>query len=254
MDETGDLSPEGRDGTGVAPRRRLFVEGPLSAGAEIVPGEGQAHWLVNVMRLQPGAEIAVFDGANGEWRARLAGTRKKPLLEILAPLRPQEAAPDLWLLFAPIRGARLEFIAEKATELGVGRLVPVITRRTVHPKVNLARLRANAVEAAEQCGGLLVPEVAAPRPLGDVLADLGPGRNLLFCDEEGGGPALEAMRAAGPGPWAILIGPEGGFDDAERALLARVKAGIRVSLGRRILRAETAALAALSLWHAAFDS
>ena len=252
MDETGETGPAGD--AAAAPRRRLFVEGPLAVGAEIVPGDGQAHWLVNVMRMQPGAELAVFDGASGEWRARLAGTRKKPLLEILSPLRPQEAAPDLWLLFAPIKGSRLEFVAEKATELGVGRLVPVVTRRTAHPKANLARLRANAIEAAEQCGGLLVPEIDAPRPLGDVLAGLDPARRLLFCDEEGGAPAFAAMRAAGPGPWAILIGPEGGFDDAERAMLSRVKAGIRVSLGRRILRAETAAVAALALWHAAFDS
>jgi len=235
------------------PRRRLHVEGPLAPGAEIAPAPGQAHWLVNVMRLAPGEAVAVFDGRNGEWRARLAGTRKRPVLTVEAPLRPQEPAPDLWLLFAPIKGARTELIAEKATELGVARLMPVITRRTAYPKVNLSRLHANAVEAAEQCGGLVVPEVVQAQPLPEVLGGWDPARRLLFCDEEGGPPALEALNRSGPGPWAILIGPEGGFDADERALLARLDFAVRASLGRRVLRAETAATAALALWHAALN-
>jgi 16S rRNA (uracil1498-N3)-methyltransferase len=247
------MSGEDSAGTGPAPRRRLHVEGPLTSGVVIQPNANQAHWLLNVVRLGVGDEVAVFDGVSGEWRARVAGSRKRPVLEVEAPIRLQEPAPDLWLLFAPIKGARVELIAEKATELGVARLVPVITRRTVHARVNVNRIRANAVEAAEQCGGLLVPEVAEPRPLGDVLGAWDPARRLLFCDEEGGPPALLELGRRGPGPWAILVGPEGGFDEAERALLGRLPYAVRVSLGRRVLRAETAATAALALWHAVLD-
>ncbi|MEM8990106.1 MAG: 16S rRNA (uracil(1498)-N(3))-methyltransferase [Pseudomonadota bacterium] len=236
-----------------ASKIRLFVEAPLAAGAEVMLSGDQAHYLVNVMRLREGAEISVFNGNDGEWRARVAAlARKGGGLEALERLRAQAAPPDLWLLFAPLKKARTDFVAEKACEMGCRRLIPVFTQHTNAERVNAARLRAHAVEAAEQCGLLSVPEIAEPMALGAALAALGP-RRLMFCDETGAGrPAAAVLAEAGTGgPWAVLIGPEGGFSDAERARLTAHPGAVPVSLGPRILRADTAAVAALALWQAA---
>jgi len=231
------------------PRQRLYVEAPLAAGAVVAATPDQAHYLLNVLRLGAGAAIALFNGRDGEWAAEMQpqGKRNCDLLP-RERLRPQAAAPDTWLLFAPVKGQRTEFIAEKATELGVSVLQPVITARTNASRVNIARLAANAREAAEQSWRLDVPEVREARSLDAVLDAWPAGRRLLFCDETGASPpAPLALRAATPGPWAALIGPEGGFSAAE---LERVKAlphVLSVGLGPRILRADTAAVAALAL-------
>ncbi|MFN0114601.1 MAG: 16S rRNA (uracil(1498)-N(3))-methyltransferase [Paracoccaceae bacterium] len=235
---------------------RLYVEHPLGPGQRVPLAAPQAHYLLNVMRLAAGAEVLAFNGRDGEWRAALEPDgRRGGALACLAQTRPQGAAADLWLLFAPLKKARTDFLVEKAVELGAGRLLPVDTAFTSSERVREDRLRAHAVEAAEQCGATTVPEVAAIAPLAKVLAGWPGGRRLWFCDEaEGaaGGPAaLAAFAAAGPGPAAILTGPEGGFSEAERARLRQFTFVSPVSLGPRILRAETAALAALTLWQAA---
>jgi 16S rRNA (uracil1498-N3)-methyltransferase len=202
------------------------------------------------MRLKRGDEIAVFNGRDGEWRAAIEGFgRGWCSLDLRERSRAQTAVPDLWLLFAPIKRARVDFIAEKATELGAAELMPVITRYTAIRRVNTQRLRANAIEAAEQCGRLSVPEVHEPEALEAWLARWPPERRLLFCDESGAGaePAAALARAE-PGPWAILIGPEGGFDEAERRMIRELPGACAISLGPRTLRAETAAMVALGLW------
>lgn len=235
------------------PRQRLHVEAPLAAGAAVAATADQAHYLLHVLRLGAGATIALFNGRDGEWAAevRPRGKRDCGLLPV-ARLRPQAASPDTWLLFAPVKGQRSEFIAEKATELGVSVLQAVITARTVASRVNIVRLAANAREAAEQSWRLDVPEVREARSLDAVLDAWPAGRRLLFCDETGASPpAPEALRGVSPGPWAVLIGPEGGFSAAE---LGRVKAlpqVLSVGLGPRILRADTAVVAALALLQAA---
>lgn len=236
-----------------APKVRLFVAGPLGPDAAVVPTADQANYLFNVMRLGPGAEVALFDGQHGEWRAVLEKAhRRDGLLRCAESLRPQDTAPDLDLLFAPLKKARTDFVAEKATEMGVRRLMPVFTRYTNAERVNADRLRAHAVEAAEQCGILTVPEVAEPRPLGAVLDGWNPARRLLFCDESlTAAPAAQVLAAAGPGPWAVLVGPEGGFAPEEQARLRALPCAHAVTLGPRILRADTAAVAALALWQAA---
>lgn len=229
---------------------RLFVEAPLAPGASVALGREQAHYLLNVMRLPPGAAVLLFNGRDGEWRALLAeGSRRGAVLICEDLTRPQSEPPDLWLLFAPVKKARTVFIAEKAAEMGARRLLPVITRHTNAERVNAARLRANAVEAAEQCGLLSVPEVAEPRRLEAALAGWDGARRLIFCDETmaGGG----AFSGVGPGPAAILTGPEGGFAPEEAAMLRALPFAHPVSLGPRILRAETAAVAAMALWQAA---
>lgn len=219
-------------------------------------GREQAHYLFSVMRLGPGAPVLLFNGRDGEWLATVAeAERRGGSLVCRRQTRPQDAPPDLWLAFAPIKKARTDFIVEKATELGCARVLPVRTRHTQAERVNIARLRAHAVEAAEQCGRLSVPEVAQPVTLADHLSEMAsstPRRRLLFCDESGGGaPALAVLRTAPSGPWTVLIGPEGGFDAGERARLAAYPLAVSVSLGPRILRADTAAVAALALWQAA---
>ena len=206
----------------------------------------QAHYLFAVMRLGVGASVLCFDGRSGEWRAEVteAGRRGGTLVcaEETAPLR---LPPDLWLLFAPIRKARTDFIVEKATEMGAARILPVQTRYTNADRIRQGRLQAHAVEAAEQCGGTFVPEVCDLQPL-DVVLDAWPGdRRLMWCDEHRAG-SVEPLGA--PGPWAILIGPEGGFAERERTRLAAMPEVHRASLGPRILRADTAAVAALTLW------
>ncbi len=233
-----------------APKIRLFVEAPLGAGAPVELAPEQAHYLVNVMRLRAGDEALLFNGRDGEWRARLAEAgRRAARMECLERTREQTEPPDLWLLFAPLKKTRTDFVAEKAAELGARRVLPVITRHTNSERVNAARLRANAVEAAEQCGILSVPEVAEPAKLFDALSGWDPARALHFCDETMVG-AAPAFAEAAPPPAAVLIGPEGGFAPEEAERLRRLPFARPVSLGPRVLRAETAAVAALTLWQA----
>lgn len=233
-------------------RIRLFVTGDLSPGAEVVLEAPQAHYLFTVMRLGPGARVAVFNGRDGEWLAEVVDAgRKSGRLVARDPGQPQRRPPDLWLLFAPIKKARTDFIVEKATELGAARILPVFTRRTASERLRPDRLRAHAIEAAEQCGETAVPEIAEPARLDAVLAAWDPARRLMFCDEaRDARPAAEALAAAGPGPWAILTGPEGGFAPEEAARLRDLPFVTRVTLGPRVLRADTAAVAAIALWQA----
>ncbi len=230
---------------------RLFVERPLGAGQSLPLEAAQAHYLRTVLRLGPGGAVRVFNGVDGEWSARLAGGRQ-PTLEVADRQRPQAAEPGPTLLVAPIKKPRLEWLLEKAVELGVARIVPVITERSVVRPDASHRLRLRAVEAAEQCGRLTVPSLAEPAPLAAAVteaATLGP---LAFADEAGGGVPLIAALEAGPLD-VFLIGPEGGFAPAERrALLAREWV-VPVSLGRTILRAETAAVYAVACWRGLAD-
>jgi 16S rRNA (uracil1498-N3)-methyltransferase len=232
-------------------RVRLFLDQTLGAGEPVALARNQANYLFNVMRLGVGDAIHAFNGRDGEWRMEVAeaGRRSGTLVarEQTAPLR---LPPDLWLLFAPIKKARTDFIVEKATELGAARILPVQTEFTNAERVRRDRLQAHAVEAAEQCGGTFVPEVAELQPLSRVLDGWPGDRRLLFCDEARVGPA-DAIGQAARGRWAILIGPEGGFSEAERARLVGMDQARPVSLGPRILRADTAAVAAMTLWQAA---
>jgi 16S rRNA (uracil1498-N3)-methyltransferase len=235
---------------------RLFVEADLAGGTEAPLDDTQVHYLRHVMRRPDGAPLLLFNGRDGEWRGTLEGRGKKAAVaRILQRTREQTAEPDVWLCFAPIKRARIDYVAEKATELGAAVLQPILTHHTVVERVNLDRLRANAVEAAEQTERLSVPEVRPPVDLQHLLAGWPPDRRLLVCDETGGGPPIaqtlagmdEAARSA---PWAILIGPEGGFDAGELAAIRRMKDVIAVGLGPRILRADTAAISALACWQA----
>ena len=227
---------------------RLFVEQALSDGLVLTLDGAPANYLGNVLRLGPGAEVKLFDDRTGEWLARIeeAG-RKRVTLAVTRRLRSREDVPDLWLVFAPVKRAPLDWMIEKATELGVARLVPVVTQRTVVDRVNLDRLRAISIEAAEQCDRTALPGLAEPVKLEKLLKEWPAERALLFADEEGGEPLQEAAK---PGPAAILIGPEGGFTAEERETIRALPFARAVALGPRILRAETAALAALSLWMA----
>lgn len=230
---------------------RLFVEQEIADGQEIRIGGGQAHYLLSVMRLKPGAPVKLFDGGTGEWLAEAAAIGRRDLvLRVVARLRPREPVPDLWLCAAPIKKGRVDWVAEKACELGVDRLVPVLTRRTVIDRLNGDRLRAHMIEAAEQCGRTAIPMLAEPIKLPALLQQWPAGRSLFFADESGGAPAFETM-SAHPGPAAILIGPEGGFDTEERAAIRALPQAVGITLGPRILRAETAAAAAVALWMAA---
>ncbi|MBI2239957.1 MAG: 16S rRNA (uracil(1498)-N(3))-methyltransferase [Magnetospirillum gryphiswaldense] len=228
---------------------RLHVPNDLSADSGIVLGKDQSHYLANVMRLKEGEAVALFNGRDGEWAASLQKVAKSGVaIHVHTQTRPQTPEPDLWLLAAPIKKDRVDLVAEKAAELGVSRLWPVFTRRTVMSRVNTERLAANMAEAAEQCERLTIPEMAEPAALDKVLAGWDAERPLLFLDESGSGqPIAAALAGMAPGKLAVLVGPEGGFDDTERALLARLPFAVPVSLGPRILRAETAAIAALSV-------
>jgi 16S rRNA (uracil1498-N3)-methyltransferase len=234
---------------------RLFVEAALSAGSEVALSEAQAHYLRHVMRRPDGTTVLVFNGRDGEWQGMFESRgRKAGLVRLEKRTRAQAPEPDIWLCFAPVKRARIDYIAEKATELGVARLQPVLTQRTVVERVNVERLRANAVEAAEQTERLTVPDVRPPQELTRLLADWPAGRRLLLCDETGGGPPIAGVltgfdATARAAPWAIVIGPEGGFAEAELAALRRLDV-TAVGLGPRILRADTAALAALACWQA----
>lgn len=228
---------------------RLYVTEPLEGLAQIMIAGQQAHYLGGVMRAKPGDPVRLFDDISGEWLARVAHLGKRDLvLTIEAKLAPREAVPDLWLLMAPIKKGRIDWMIEKACELGVDRIVPVITRRTIVDKINADRLRAHMIEAAEQCGRTALPTLAEPVRLDRLLADWPGGRMLLFADEAGGAPLADVAR---PAPAAILIGPEGGFTDEERNAIRAVSTAHGVSLGPRILRADTAAVAAVGLWMAA---
>lgn len=228
---------------------RLFVPNDLAADTGIVLGKDQSHYLANVMRLKEGEVVALFNGRDGEWTASLQKVAKSAVaIHVQTQTRPQTPEPDLWLLAAPIKKDRVDLVAEKAAELGISRLWPVFTRRTVMSRVNSERLAAHMVEAAEQCERLTVPELAEPAALDKVLSGWDAGRPLLFLDESGGGqPIADALAGMKPGKLALLVGPEGGFDDHERAMLARLPFSVPVGLGPRILRAETAAIAALSV-------
>ncbi|MBX3498802.1 MAG: 16S rRNA (uracil(1498)-N(3))-methyltransferase [Alphaproteobacteria bacterium] len=232
---------------------RLYVEDDLAQGANVALDGPRAHYLRDVLRLAVGSDVVLFNGRDGEWLAEVtAMTRRSLDLGIVMQTGRQVAGPDLWLCFAPVKKARIDFIAEKATELGVSALVPVVTRRTHVGRVNVERLRANAVEAAEQTERLTIPEVRAPVTLERLLRGWPAGRRLLVADETGGGrPILDALRDAQPGPWAVLIGPEGGFTREELDRVAALPGVLPVGLGPRILRADTAALAALACLQAA---
>jgi len=235
---------------------RLFVEADLGAGGEVPLDEAQVHYLRNVMRRPDGSPLLLFNGRDGEWRGALSARGKKSAVaEVGERTREQVPEPDVWLCFAPVKRARIDYIAEKATELGVSVLQPVVTHHTAVERVNVGRLRANAIEAAEQTERPTVPEVRDPMDLGKLLDGWPGGRRLMMCDETGGGPpiadALSALdEAARAAPWAIVIGPEGGFAEIELQALRRIKDVMAVGLGPRILRAETAALAALACWQA----
>jgi 16S rRNA (uracil1498-N3)-methyltransferase len=230
---------------------RLFVETALSAGVELRLDGAQAHYLIAVMRMKLGAPVKLFDDISGEWLAEVVGLAKRDLtLRVSDHLREREAVPDLWLLAAPIKKARIDLVAEKACELGVALYRPVITRRTIVERLNLDRLLSHMVEAAEQCGRTALPTLEQPVKLAALLKDWPKGRHLFFADETGGAAFAEAAKA-NTGPAAILIGPEGGFDDEERAAIRAVPNAIAISLGPRILRAETAAISSVAIWMAA---
>jgi 16S rRNA (uracil1498-N3)-methyltransferase len=235
---------------------RLYVTQALDDGVRIDLEAPQAHYLRNVLRLAVGEPVRLFNGRDGEWHAAVAEMeRRSTVLAVSQRLRPQHAEPDVWLCFAPVKRARLDFLVEKASELGVARLVPAFTTRTMVERVNLERLRANAVEACEQSERLTVPEIAEPVDLARLLADWPRERRIMICDETGGGvpvaAALGALDDAARGaPWSILIGPEGGFTRAELDRVNAMPGVTAVGLGPRILRADTAALAALALWQA----
>lgn len=238
--------------------QRLFVEADLAAGAQIELAREQSNYLLSVLRMQDGDQVHVFNGRDGEWRAQVrARTRREAALEIGERVRDQEPVCDLHYLFAPLKHARLDYMVQKAVEMGASRLVPVITRRTQAARVNTGRMRANAIEAAEQCGVLAIPSVDEPVKLEKIVAgwaagEAASGRRLVFCDEDAPpGDSVAALRAAcppgDPPPLAVLVGPEGGFDPAERRALLGLPGVITISLGPRILRADTAAVAALAV-------
>lgn len=225
---------------------RLFVRAALAPDVAVALDPGQANYLCNVLRLDVDGAVLLFDGASGEWEARIAEAgRKRATLIVGRQRRPAEASPDLTLAFAPVKRAPLDWLVEKATEIGVAALVPLITRRTVVDRVKRERMENIAIEAAEQCGRTVLPNVSDPVALDRFLASLDATATLLFADEQGGMPIAEA---ASPGPTIILTGPEGGFTDAERAAIRAAPGARAISLGPRILRAETAALAAAAAW------
>jgi 16S rRNA (uracil1498-N3)-methyltransferase len=227
---------------------RLFVRQPLGEGVRVDLEPAQANYLGNVLRLDEGSPLLLFDGSSGEWRARIVEAGKKRMaLSVERLTREAENVPDVWLAFAPVKRAQVDWLVEKATELGVARLIPVVTQRTVVERVKLERLESIAIEAAEQCGRTRLPEIAEPVTLARLLEPREAGRRLYFADENGGDPVATAFTSA---PAMILTGPEGGFTDEERGAIRAAENAVAVSLGPRILRAETAALAALATWMA----
>jgi 16S rRNA (uracil1498-N3)-methyltransferase len=233
---------------------RLFVDARLAAGETVALERGQSNYLGNVLRLAAGETILVFNGRDGEWQASITGRKRPDSLAIIAQTRPQDRLPDLAYVFAPLKHARLDYMVQKAVEMGASSLQPVLTRFTQVSRVNGDRMRANVVEAAEQCGILSIAEIAEPITLDRYLSQRNEQRLLVFCDEEA--EIVNPLRALQGGPAApngidVLIGPEGGFAEEERAVLVRQKRTLRLSLGSRILRADTAAVAALALVQAA---
>ena len=231
---------------------RLYVEHPLGQGQSVHLTREQAHYLFGVMRLAVGAHVALFNGQDGEWLAEVVQAGKRGgELSCIEQSKPLQLPPDLWLLFAPIKKARTDFIVEKSVEMGAARLVPVQTEFTNSERIRQDRLQAHAVEAAEQCGGTFVPEVTELQRLDRMLDDWPQDRQLMFCDEAEVGSALRLAENKTGQPWAILIGPEGGFSEKERKRLASLPFAHVASLGPRILRADTAAVAALTMWQQA---
>ncbi|GFE64825.1 16S rRNA (uracil(1498)-N(3))-methyltransferase [Litoreibacter roseus] len=227
---------------------RLFVDDALAVGNSVPVGRDHSNYLFNVMRLKAGDRVSLFNGKDGEWQAEItAAGKRQGALRCLSQSAPLRMPPDLWLLFAPIKKARTDFIVEKAAEMGVARIVPVQTAFTNSERIRQDRLQAHAIEAAEQCGGTFVPEVSELLKLSDLLTDWDLDRRLMFCDETRAG-GVSTLDPNATGPWAILIGPEGGFSDDERDRLHAMDYTTVVSLGPRILRADTAAVAALTLW------
>jgi 16S rRNA (uracil1498-N3)-methyltransferase len=236
---------------------RLFVAAPLGPGLAVAPEAGQVHYLTSVMRMTPGDPVLVFNGADGEWKARLAGTKRNAVLTVETQTRPQPSPGRLHYLFSPLKRARLDYMVQKAVEMGASHLHPVMMRHTQAERVNLDRMRANTIEAAEQCGILAIPDIAAPLDFPAALAALG-ACHLVFCDEDApGGDPVAVLRAdvdaapRGGADLAVVIGPEGGFAEEERAMLLRRPRTSRIALGPRILRADTAAVAALTVVQAA---
>jgi 16S rRNA (uracil1498-N3)-methyltransferase len=232
--------------------QRLFVGPRLEPEAEIELPPAQAHYLINVLRCKTGDEVLLFNGKDGEWLGRIAGAKKhKASVTLAEQTRAQGKGPDLHYLFAPLKRARLDYMAQKATEMGASRLRPVLTRHTVAERINRERLEANAIEAAEQCGMLSVPEVDEPMPLAEMLADWDAERLLVFADEAASvASPIAALLGQPPRPLALLIGPEGGFHAEERALLLHQPFVLPISLGPRVMRADTAAVAALAILNA----
>lgn len=232
--------------------QRLFVVPDLSTAARIWIDAEQTNYLVTVLRARAGTKVRIFNGRDGEWIAFIGEIKKRSLeLVVESQARPQIDGPDVEYYFAPLKRARLDYVVQKATEMGVSRIAPVLTRRTVAERVNIERMRANVIEAAEQCGVLRIPRVDEPRTLIEVLDDWDQRRRLVFCDEEAPmGRPLAVLEALPQGPLALLIGPEGGFDTHERAELLAKPWVTQLSLGPRIMRADTAAVSALALVNA----
>lgn len=223
----------------------------MGPGQTVPVDAAQAHYLFGVMRLPVGAVLSVFNGRDGEWDASVAQANKRGgLLVLVAQTLPLQVPPDLWLCFAPLKKARTDFVVEKAVEMGVARIVPVLTDFTNAERLRVDKIRAHVVEAAEQCGATYVPPLAEPVKLARLLDDWPDGRRIMFCDEALRG-GLACLPGESDGPWAVLIGPEGGFSGAERDRLRALPHAHPVSLGPRILRADTAAVAALTLWQMA---
>jgi 16S rRNA (uracil1498-N3)-methyltransferase len=244
---------EGADLEEPGGKLRLFVSDALGAGARVIPHTGQTHYLLHVMRAREGDFVRVFNGRDGEWRAVVSDVTKRGCILVCDnALRAQDRVPDLWLAFAPIKKTPADYVAQKATELGVSVMQPVMTRRTVASRVNLERLAANAAEAAEQSERLSVPEMRAPVSLNALLGSWPNDRVLVFCDEGGEAEPIAAAleKKRGAQSWAVLTGPEGGFDPDERTLIRAASFVLPVTLGPRIMRADTAALAALAVWQA----
>jgi 16S rRNA (uracil1498-N3)-methyltransferase len=243
--ETNELSEPGG-------KVRLYVEDALGDGARVELSGGQTHYLLHVMRAKAGDRVSLFNGRDGEWLADITEVTKKSCTLVCAKqARPQSDTPDVWLCFAPIKKTPADYVVQKATELGVGALMPVFTRRTIVTRVNGGRMAANAIEAAEQSDRLTVPDIREPVSLDKLLASWPRERRIVFCDEGGDAkPIAEALSNIANGPFAILTGPEGGFDPAERERIRSCDFVQPVTLGPRILRADTAALAALAVWQA----
>lgn len=231
---------------------RLFVDAKLGQGQSVALSQDQAHYLFGVMRQNKGGLVALFNGIDGEWQAEITESgKRKGTLQCLVQSKSQQDPPDLWLVFAPIKKARTDFIVEKATEMGAAKILPVQTQFTNADRIRQDRLQAHAVEASEQCGGTFVPEVTALTKLDKVLQSWPEDRHILFCDETKVGDTPTDLTALPKGKWAIFIGPEGGFSPDETTRLRAHPQATAISLGPRILRADTAAVAALTLWQSA---